>query len=84
MRIKHDIQSIIYTYLDSCEVGSVDIDHNIEACLQPQLLEFSSNLYFNAGADLLDWGSLASDEDSANNTSTDSNNYDTGTTTSTI
>ena len=28
LRIQHSIQSIIYAYLDKCETGSVDIDHN--------------------------------------------------------
>ena len=53
LRIQHSIQSIIYAYLDKCETGSVDIDHNIEAYLQPRLLEFSSKLYLDAGVHLL-------------------------------
>ena len=55
LRIQHSIQSIIYAYLDKCETGSVDIDHNIEAYLQPRLLEFSSKLYLDAGVHLLEW-----------------------------
>ena len=65
LRIQHSIQSIIYAYLDKCETGSVDIDHNIETYLQPRLLEFSSNLYLDAGVDLLEWDSQDSMEEAS-------------------
>ena len=65
LRIQHNIQSIIYTYLDKCETGSIDIDHNIETYLQPRLLEFSSNLYLDAGVDLLEWDMQDSMEDAS-------------------
>ena len=79
LRIIHDIQSIIYTYLDNCESGSIDIDHNIESSLLPSLIEFSSNLYLNAGADLLNWGDSTKkneEEEEEEQHSTTTNNND--------
>ena len=79
LRIIHDIQSIIYTYLDNCESGSIDIDHNIESSLLPSLIEFSSNLYLNAGADLLNWGDSQKkneEEEEEHSTTTNNNNND--------